>query len=325
MSAARVEFTRGGHPESRHHAAWCLADADGKVLDGDGATPIFWRSAAKPFQALPAVRAGVLERLGLGDAHLALACASHGGSERHVEIVREVLAAAGLREADLGLGELEPRDPAATAALRAAGRLPSRLTHNCSGKHALALALCVDAGWPLEGYLAWRHPLQEAMRSAIAEAATAQPDDLRHGTDGCGMTTFHLTLGALATAFARLAGGALGAEGARVAATMRAHPDLVAYPGAVDTELMRAEDGLVAKVGAEGVLGVGTADGRGLAVKVLDGAMRALDPAGVALCREVVGLPARSPALERVARPPVRNTRGEVVGEGAAILVRSAP
>ena len=52
---------------------------------------------------------------------------------------------------------------------------------------------------------------------------------------------------------------------------MRAHPELVAYEGAIDTELMRAEAGLVAKIGAEGVLAVGLADGRGLALKVRDG------------------------------------------------------
>lgn len=325
MSRARVEFSRGGHAESTHAVTWCLVEADGRVADGDGDAAIFWRSAAKPLQALPAVQAGVLERFGLGDRHLAVGCASHGGGEEAAGTAREILEAAGLASTDLGLGAGEPRDPAAAATLREAGRVPTRLTNNCSGKHALALALCVHEGWPLGGYLGFRHPLQQAMRAAVTEASGAEPDEVKHGTDGCGMATLHLSLRALATAFGRLASGPLGPAGDRIASAMRQRPDLVAYPGAVDTELMAAEDGLVCKIGAEGVLGVGTADGRGLAIKVADGSMRALDPAGVLLCREVLGLPARSPALERLARPLVRNSLGEVVGEGAAMLVGDAP
>jgi L-asparaginase II len=310
---AAVTFTRGGLPESEHRVAWCVADPGGTVLAGDGDLPVFLRSAAKPLQALPAVRAGVPERFGFGDRHLALASASHGGGPDHVALAGEMLSAAALSEDDLGLGPLAPRDPSVDAPA-------TRLTHNCSGKHAFALAHCVAEGWDAGGYLSSRHPLQEGMRAAVAEAGGAQPDDVPHGTDGCGMCTFHLPLRALAAAFARLAGGGLGEPGERIAAAMRAHPELVAYPGAIDTELMRAEDGAVAKVGAEGVLAIGLPDGRGLALKIEDGAMRAIDPAGVALAREVLGLAARSPALERLARPTVLNSLGETVGEGEARL-----
>jgi L-asparaginase II len=218
-----------------------------------------------------------------------------------------MLAAAGLSEDDLGCGPLEPRDPSVDAK-------PSRITHNCSGKHALALAMCVAEGWPTAGYLGSGHPVQAAMREAVAGATGAYPEEVARGTDGCGMCTFHVPLGALARSFARLASGGLGEAGERVAAAMRAHPRLVAYAGAVDTELMLAEPGLVAKVGAEGVLAAGTADGRGFAVKVRDGAMRALDPAAVAGVRSALGLPAAGEVLDALARPLVTNSVGEPVG-----------
>ena len=131
--------------------------------------------------------------------------------------------------------------------------------------------------------------------------------------DGCGMTTFHAPLATLASAFGRLASGGLGASGARVAAAMRANPALVAYPGAIDTELMAALP-VVAKIGAEGVIAIGCEDGRGLAVKVADGALRALDPAAVWAAGEVLGLPVGGPALAALAAPAVRNSRDAVVG-----------
>ncbi len=69
----------------------------------------------------------------------------------------------------------------------------------------------------------------------------------------------------------------------------------------------------MAKIGAEGVLAVGLPDGRGLALKVRDGATRAVAPAGVALARAALGLEAAVP--EALAAAPIVNSRGLRVGE----------
>jgi L-asparaginase II len=263
------------------------------------------------------VRAGVLERFELGDRHLALACASHGGWPVHEAVVREVLEACGMLEDALACGPELPRDPRAAEDGR-----PSRIRHNCSGKHAFGLARCLAEGWPLDGYFRAGHPLQGAMRAAVAEACGVDAAS-EEATDGCGMRTFAVPLVALARAFGRLAGGDLGAAGDRCAAAMRAHPQLVAYDGAIDTELMRAEDGLVAKIGAEGVLAVGLPDGRGLALKVRDGSQRAVAPAGVALVRSELGLAAAVP--ETLVAAPIVNSRGVRVGELRAATADRAP
>jgi len=323
MAVTRVLFTRGGYAESEHALHWVATGPDGAVTGASGPDApgdgVFPRSAVKPLQALPSVRAGTLERFGLGDRHLALACASHGGTEQHVAVVEQVLEAIGLTEQQLACGPLDPRDPHAASSRRARGELPSRLVHNCSGKHALALARCIIALRRQLGDRPPGHPVQRAMHAAVAEATAQAAEDVPYGTDGCGMPAFMVPLRALAAAFGALASGGLGAGGHRVAAAMRAHPALVAFDGALDTELMRAEDGLVAKIGAEGVLGVGLPDGRGLALKVDDGAMRALDPAGVALVRDVLGISADGPALRGLGAPTLGNSRGETVGTGRAV------
>ena len=298
---------RGGAVESEHRVAWCAVGPDGAVDGPDPALPVFARSAVKPLQALGSVRAGVLERFGLGTRHLALACASHGGSAAHVSTVSEVLAACGLSEAALGCGPELPLDPRI-----AVGARPARITHNCSGKHAFGLARCLAEGWPLDGYFRAGHPLQGAMRNCVAEACGVEAPT-EEATDGCGMRTFAVPLATLAGAFAGLAGGGLGASGARCADAMREHPALVGYEGAIDTELMRAEPGLVAKIGAEGVLAIGLPDGRGLALKVRDGALRAVAPAAIALARGVLGLDAAVP--DGLVLAPIVNSRGIRVGE----------
>jgi L-asparaginase II len=178
----------------------------------------------------------------------------------------------------------------------------------------------VHEGWPVERYFQAGHPLQDAMRAAILEAARTADGDIASAVDGCGMQTYAVGLDRLATAFAALASGGLGPAGARVAEAMSAHPALVAFPGAIDAEIMAAHPGVVCKIGAEAVIAIGTPDGRGLAVKILDGNGRAIDPAAVLCARELLGLDAATPKLRALARPSILNSRGAVVGRLEAEL-----
>ena len=329
IGEALVRVRRGAGVESEHRVAWATTDRGrgGRARGAGGAESaaypgptVYARSAAKPFQALAGVRAGVPERFGLATEHLAMACASHGGSDLHVERVREILSAAGRTEADLECGAAEPRDPAAAIALREAGDHPTPIRHNCSGKHAFGLAFATAEGWPPEGYIDKGHPLQDAMESGLAEATRVAPGELTRATDGCGMRTFSVPIARLAAAFGRLASGDLGPAGERLSAAMSAHPELVAFDGALDTELMRAHPKLVCKIGAEGVLGIGLPDGRGAALKVLDGATRALDVVAPLLLEEHWDIEVGGPALDNLRDGPVHNSRGERVGGAEATL-----
>ena len=84
---------------------------------------------------------------------------------------------------------------------------------------------------------------------------------------------------------------------------MRAHPDLVGGPSAVDTALMEAVPSAIAKRGAEGLLCGALPDGTGFAVKVEDGANRAVGPATASFLG-IIELRERA----------VFNSRGEEVG-----------
>ena len=197
---------------------------------GDPELVTYFRSSAKPLQALPLARA----RDDLDDRDLAIASASHLASPDQLTAVRALLAKAPATEHDLECGHE-----------------PTRLEHNCSGKHAGMLALCRAQGWPIEDYRLLEHPVQQACLAAVAEAAEVDPGTIPIAVDGCGVPTFALTLERMANAFSRLE--SLEA-GARVAAAMRAQPDLVRGPIAADSRLMRALPGWTAKGGAEGLI-----------------------------------------------------------------------
>jgi L-asparaginase II len=312
-----VVARRGGRIESLHVVEVWAVDAVGAgrgTTTGARRLPVFLRSAAKPLQAMAAVEAGVLDPLGLDDRHLAVGCASHTSTDEHVGLVAEILEAAGLGAGDLRCGVTAPLEARVADDLAARGVPPGPLHHNCSGNHALALAACVVAGWPTTDYLTADHPVQQAMRRAVARAVVGFADHVGEGPDNCGMRAYRLPLEAAAGAFGRLASGALGDAGARVAGAMTAHPRLVYGSQGVDTVLMESSPGLVAKVGAESVFVAGRPDGAGLAAKVVDGARRALDPAAVAAAAAGLGVTAIGPEAERLSRPPIVDARGGVIG-----------
>ena len=297
----QVEVTRAQVVESTHVVRACATDVDGELIGeaspGDGDWKLFLRSAAKPFQAAPAAAAGVIERLGLADRHLAIGCASHDGSPAAVRLVREILAAAGLGDFDVHTGD------------DGQGGL---VKHQCSGNHALALAMCVVQGWPVDGYLDRTHPVQEAMQEAVADAVGVEPE---LEPDNCGMTTHRVPLRAMATAYARLGIGWSGLAGLDlVAAAMRANPYVVRPAGQIDAELMAAAPALVAKVGAEAALGVGSSNGVGVALRIVDGGTRAWGPAGVAATKRWLDPAVASAAVSELEQPHLRDGAGRPIG-----------
>jgi L-asparaginase II len=280
-----VEVVRRDVVEAQHRVH-AVAVERGEVVAsrGDPSLVTLFRSSAKPIQALPIVRA----RPDLDDAEIAIACASHLHRPDQLAPVRALLERAGATEDDLECG---PE--------------PTRVEHNCSGKHAAMLLLCRERGWPFEGYRLPAHPCQGEMLVEVAAAAEVEPGTLPTAVDGCGIGTYGLPLERMAHAFARLE--TLGG-GRHIADAMRARPELVRGDGAPDTELMRLDDGWIAKGGAEGLL-CASRGGLGIALKVEDGAQRPLGPA-LATFLGALGFDPRA-----LADAPIENSRGEVVGE----------
>jgi L-asparaginase II len=90
---------------------------------------------------------------------------------------------------------------------------------------------------------------------------------------------------------------------------MQAHPEMLRGPVAADALLIRSLDGWVAKGGAEGLFCACSVDGLALALKVEDGAFRAVLPALAEVLRRLGIAPAG------LGETPVENSRGERVGE----------
>lgn len=320
----RVEATRGDLVESVHRVAVAVVDASGALLaaSGDPGERTWWRSAAKPFQALPLVQDGAAEHFALSDEELALACASHSSEPRHLDIVSRLMARIGISDAELSCG---PHPPLSAAVAQTVARGTVTLTprwSNCSGKHTGMLALAKHCGWPLEGYQASGHPVQQRILEEISRWTGVPAPEVALAVDGCTAACFGLPLRAMALAYARL-GASSDPAPRRIVGAMLAHPFLVAGSGRLCTDLMTAWPGRVlAKVGAEGIYSASLpGHGLGVALKVEDGEIHASGVALLEVLRQVLARVAPGqaadfspPELARHGSQPIRNTRGTVTG-----------
>ena len=281
------ETTRGDLVESVHHGSIAVADSNGKLIAsyGDPQTVAFLRSSAKPFQALPFVERGGVEHFGFTPRELAIVCASHEGSNLHVQTVQDMQKKIGIAESHLQCGAHLPGDVNAFKSLILNDQPPTPIRNNCSGKHTAMLAHAQMRGLPLDNYLDIEHPIQQDILASIADLCLVPSEKVVLGVDGCSAPNFAIPLYHAAVGMARMCDPhglpeARAAACRKITSAMTSHPEMVSGEGEFDCELMHAGGGkIVCKRGAEGyqivglmpgVLGKGS-PGAGIAFKVSDG------------------------------------------------------
>lgn len=327
MVAALAEVVRGPVVECRHYGAVAVVDAGGKAIAGAGDTGVvaLLRSAAKPFQAIPVVASGAADAYGLTAAELAICAGSHSGEPGHLATVAGLLAKLGLGAGDLGCG-LVPTMDRATAARIATGQEAVTTLHcGCSGKHAGMLAACLRLGYPPAGYLDLAHPLQQSILGIMADHVGVPAAAIPTAVDGCGVPTFGGSIAQIARAWATLAAPPAPYREAtgRILDAMAAAPWMVAGTGRICTDLMPiVGPGIVVKTGAEGLFCLALREqGWGIAIKVADGAVRALPVIAAAVLRQL-GVASDEQIARFLSLQPatIRNNAGAAVGEIRATL-----
>ena len=338
MGVPLAKVYRGNNLESFHSGSIAVVDSHGRLraFAGDPGFVTCLRSAAKPFQAMPLLEYGGADEYDLTGEEIAIACGSHGGEAVHVSTAAAMLRKGDFDEEDLLCGAHPPFDEKAAADLRASGEPPSPLHNNCSGKHAGMLLATKVMDAPSANYIDSQHPLQEVIRTTLADFTGLDANQIPAGVDGCGVPAFFVSIQRAAFAYARLMAANVEryADSAEIVVeAMTTFPRFVAGSWSITTPLMEAFGGdVVAKEGAEGFYAIGitpslasTLTNRlrldddcalGIALKIDDGSMtRGRNPV-ILKTLELLGLDLGSkPELQRYREWPLRNVAGTLVGE----------
>ncbi len=336
MNPVLAEVIRGGIIESKHRGSVIALNASGKRLlsVGDTEALVFPRSSLKPLQVIPLVESGAIDTFGLGDRELALACASHNGESMHIDVLMQWMQRVGLEPAHLECGPSLPLDKQVAEDLLRNGGVPARELHNCSGKHTGMLTLAAQLGEPLVGYSGYQHVTQQRWMSLLSELSGVNIFDMPWDKDGCGLPAVAMPLSAFAKAFTPFINGVQkngnvslnrGKAMARVAASMRSNPLMVAGTGRCCSASMQNSDDLMVKVGAEGVfIAVALQAGVVIALKNDDGASRGAEVMLGAALRKLGLISAeRYQAMSDWFNPSVKNSQQSVVGSIQAAKVWS--
>ena len=323
---------RGETVESIHRGHLIIISGAGEIVAriGNPETVTFWRSSAKPFQALPFILTGAAQHFEFTEKEIALACGSHSGEDFHVETVEKMLEKAGFAEKDLHCGAQLPFDAKTAERITCSGETPTQLHNNCSGKHAAMLALARHIGADIQTYEHLENPVQQNVLETVSAFTDIPENAVKIGIDGCALPNFALPISAMARAFAKLVcppvsfDEKLREASRQIVSAMMNFPEMIGGTKRLDTMIMHAAPGkIISKIGAEGVYLAGVLPnerwktGLGIAFKIEDGDdQRARTVVAIELLRRLGILDEKNDEKLREYSPiTIKNRRGDWVGK----------
>lgn len=323
----QVILTRGKHPECIHEIHVAVCDAEGQLVNewGDPHYETYWRSGAKPFQVLPVLLHGGVEKFNFSNKDLTVMSSSHNGEPEHILQVKGILEKIGCTEKDLECGVMRPFSTEVTEKMLISGEPFTELHNTCSGKHAGMLALAKLLNVETAGYIAPDHPVQIEMKEAIARSIDIPASYIETGIDGCGVPVFWLAISAMARGYGKLAAPQKAHMAddftcavEKVQKAILENPFYIAGTKRVETILMEETKGkILAKLGTDGIFCVSyLPSAEGLVLKVVDGNSRAFAPAVLSLLKEMNWITKEEYLiLWKKLVSPLRNQRGDLIGD----------
>lgn len=296
MSEQLIEVTRSGITECIHRGDIAIVNNEGKLLGsvGDPHKITYFRSSAKPLQAMNVILSGAAARFQFSDAEIAIMCASHYAEKNHLETVQSILDKIGLNKNNLLCGTDTSLNPEYALKLANERTVLSPMYSDCSGKHSGMLSVCVHHNYSAHDYLEPNHPCQKEIKQVIAALCGISENEIHIGIDGCSAPVHGIPIYNMALGYARIANPEYLNEQYRNAANqifaaMNKEPFMISGTGGFCTALIESTGGkLIGKIGAEGVFCVGVKERNiGIAVKIEDGVMKVIPPTVIRVLEEL--------------------------------------
>lgn len=325
MNNIVMKRTRGNTTESIHRGHICVIDKDKKIIShlGDPLYYTFFRSAAKPVQAMSVILSGAYKKFDISKKELALMCASHYGENQHIETLFTTLSKIGFKESDLLCGKTTSYKYSIALEHARNNKEFSERYNDCSGKHAGMLAICKMLNLSTDDYLNEDHLLQKEIKRIIAYMSEYPENKISLGVDGCSVPVFAMPLYNMAVSYINLIKETLPDQNysdatKTIVQAMTEYPEMIAGTDGFCTELIKAGKGrIIAKLGAEAVYCIAFKEPEcALAFKIEDGNKEVLPPVIMETLIQLDLLRVEEyQALVGFHKPLIRNTSNKVTGQ----------
>ncbi len=323
-----VEETRGGILECTHEGHIAVWGENGLIAyAGDPEFFAFYRSSSKPIQVLPAYVLGIKEKYGITDEEMSLMNGSLWCGPHQIELVKSVMEKASIDYDTFIMKPCLPMGLKYEEQCLKDGTEPSKLYHNCVGKHLGLILIQRELGGVEKDYYKLESPAQQLILEYIAKLADYPKEKIGIGIDGCGVPVFAMPLSYMAKSFMRLADTSLIEDQAIREAAERnrliiaKHPENLMDADALCGVLCKDEN-IIGKVGAQGVYTFGLHDEKiGVAMKIMDGYYQYYQQVIPALL-DMLGYKNKETGARILEKfpPVVKNATDSVVGEKNAVF-----
>ena len=247
-----VEYVRNGLVEQVHFGTIFYMNKE-KVLykTNNNNYRFYHRSCMKPLQASPLIDLDIDKKYSLTLEEIGICCASHCGDIIHQNAVLSVLHKTGFNENNLLCKPILPLSKEEKERLIIEREPILKIHNNCSGKHAIMLAICKELGYSINNYKDINHPLTKYIINKVCELCEINDEEIIISKDGCGLPVIATTLEALGKGFLNLF---LNNIYKKIKEAFLKYPYIIGGKERLDSEIINASNGnLIAKVGACGL------------------------------------------------------------------------
>lgn len=289
---------RSGEAEVTVHGLVSVVDRTGSetALAGDTSAFLWTRSLLKPWQLLGHLESVKTSYPALNTSHLALMLSSQDGEPHHIELLNEIMDIGGVTKSALRCPEAFPMSDLSKCHAVVADQGASPMFNGCSGKHLGFILAAKAAGRGIDDYLNPDGIQFQPIKEMLGWMLNKDAGQFKSTTDGCLLPNYGCSARELAWMYAQLVSEPAKLSHAKPSdriqemirnwsepkKLMLQHPELVGGSRRLDTRIMsgdvfKTESAVVAKEGAEGLLGVGIEptgkfpEGLGLLVKIASG------------------------------------------------------
>jgi len=274
-----VKEYRGKLLDNIHVGYICVVDEKSNVIGHTGNPEefVYYRSTAKPIQALDTIALGLDKRYNVTEEESILFASSHAAESFHVDALLSIMKKTAITEDMLIMLPASPTNKPANEERIRSGLPLRKIYHNCAGMHMSLMLIQRELGGDILDY--WKEDalVNSVSMKTISVISELPERNIGIGIDGCGVPVFAVSMKNAAVAFKNLAcidtikDEKLSSAAEKYIPLFNKYNRMIRGTGFI-CSLINKDTNIIAKGGGAGVYAIGLKKERiGISIKLADG------------------------------------------------------